>query len=415
MAKLIFRCNYFKNESKRHKSNYVKYLGTREGVEFNPEELPEAFYEDFDMHGKKENYVDYVAGRPGVIQVPGQRHGLFSEKGQKVDLEKVMKEVAEHKGMVWINVISLRREDAERLGYDKLESWQTMLRLHVKDISNSFRISARDLRWYAAFHNEGHHPHVHLLVYSEGREGYLDREGIRNLKSKMTRHVFREELNMLYDEKTKQRKTVKEKAGEELLASMRSLSKAQCNNPVIEAKMRMLGERLCGLKGKKVYGYLHKDVKAMVDDVVRELEKIPEVKECYEKWEEWQARIYGYYQDRQMPRIPLSQNPEFKSVKNDVIREAMALCIAEGKGKQVTSNNVSQKQENHDADAKPQVEVRTVLRLLKNLEKTFQGKVKNTQQGRRMITESKDREREIERKAALGQKSDGDEDITQSL
>ncbi len=415
MPRLILRSNYFQNESNKHKSNYVKYLGTREGVEFPAEELTKAFYEDADMHGKKENYVDYMAGRPGVIQVPGQRHGLFSDKGRKVDLEAVMKDVAEHKGMVWINVISLRREDAERLGYDKLESWQTMIRSHVKDISQAFRISARDLRWYAAFHNEGHHPHVHLLIYSEGREGYLDREGIRNLKSKLTRHVFRDELNMLYDEKTKQRKTVKEKAGEELLSAMNALSTSQSNNPVIESKMRVLSKRLSGLKGKKVYGYLHKEVKAMVDDVVRELEKMPEVKECYEKWTEWQARIYGYYQDGHMPQIPLSQNPEFKSIKNVVIREAMAFCNIEEKSKQEIVNNDSVKQENFAEDQKPRVKVRTVLRLLKNLEKTFQGKIEKTQQGKRMITESKDREREIERKAALGQKSDGDEDITQSL
>lgn len=416
MPKLIFRSNYFKNESERHKSNYVKYLGTREGVEFNSEDPPREFYEDFDMHGKKENYVDYVAGRPGVIHVPGQRHGLFSDKGRKVDLEKVMKDVAEHKGMVWINVISLKREDAERLGFDKLESWQTMIRMHVNDLSAAFRISASDLRWYAAFHNEGHHPHVHLLIYSDGREGYLDKEGIRNLKSKLTKHVFRDELNLLYDEKTKQRKTVKEKTGEELLAAIGALSSAGRDNPVIEAKLRILGKRLYGLKGKKVYGYLHKDVRAMVDDVVRELEKIPEVRECYKKWTEWQAMIYGYFRDGEIPRIPLSQNPEFKSVRNDVIREALALYGGDIKTKQKASNgDFCSSQENIKKSPMPRVNVHTVLRLLKCLENTFHGKVEKTQQGRKMITESKDREREIERKAALGQKDEGDEDITLTI
>ena len=128
MAKLILRCNYLKNEPARHKANYVKYLGTREGVEINPKELPKAFWEDVDMHGKKANYVDYLAGRPGSIHVEGQVHGLFSEAGMNVDLEQAMDEVANHPGTVWINVISFKREDATRLGYDNVEKWQALVR-----------------------------------------------------------------------------------------------------------------------------------------------------------------------------------------------------------------------------------------------------------------------------------------------
>lgn len=409
MSKLILRCNYFKNESARHRSNYVKYLGTREGVELDPEQLPKAFYEDLDMHGKKENYMDYVAGRPGAIQVPGQRHGLFSNKGEKVDLEEVMKEVAEHEGTVWINVISLKREDAERLGFNKIEAWQNLLRGHVGDIAGAFRISLSELKWYAAFHDEGHHPHVHLLVYSQGKDGYLTKNAIEKLKSVFVRDVFRKELAFLYDEKTKQRKSLKEKAGEELLAAMGGLIYSSVDSRALVTKMRKLAKRLSGIKGKKVYGYLHKDVKAMVDDCFRELEKLPGVKECYEKWYNWQDKICGYYQDGARRHLPMSENPEFKSVKNLIIQEALTMECEPAKGTQILTK--PRAKETPDVS---NVSL-SVLRLLKNLEKTFWGKMEKTQAGRKMITESKDRAKEIERKAALGQKNDEDEDITQSL
>ena len=157
MARLIVKCNYFKNEPARHKSNFMKYLGTREGVEFDPEQMPRMFWQDADMHGKKANYVDYLAERPGSVRVEGQMHGLFSEEGMKVDLDHAMEEVAGHQGTVWINVVSLRREDAERLGYEGLEKWQALLRSHVSDLAEAFQIKPENLKWYAAFHDEGHH------------------------------------------------------------------------------------------------------------------------------------------------------------------------------------------------------------------------------------------------------------------
>jgi len=173
MPKLILRSNYFKNEPASHRSNYIKYLGTREGVEMNPDTLPRFFYEDQDMHGRKENFIEYISDRPGAVRVDGTPHGLFSDRGLDINLEQVMNEVANHKGTVWINVISLKREDAARLEYDSVEKWQMLLRSHVADISEAFKINPGDLQWYAAFHNEGHHPHVHLVVYSSRQDGYL--------------------------------------------------------------------------------------------------------------------------------------------------------------------------------------------------------------------------------------------------
>ncbi|MBQ3905374.1 MAG: hypothetical protein II743_01265 [Lachnospiraceae bacterium] len=411
MAKLILRCNYFKNEPARHKANYVKYLGTRKGVEFTPEQLPKAFWDDADMHGKKANYVDYLAERPGVVRVEGQPHGLFSEKGWKVNLERVMDEVAQHRGTVWINVISLKREDALRLGYDDVEKWQALLRSHAADVAAAFGIKPDNLNWYAAFHNEGHHPHVHLLVYSSGRDGYLTKRGIEGLKSAFVRDVFKDELAFLYDEKTKQRKTVKEKAGEELSKALDRLQEADVSGLLIGAKLQRLSKRLKNVKGKKAYGYLHPNIKRMVDDMLRDLEKVPQVKECYEKWMKWQQTIVGYYQDDKPHLPPLSENPEFKSVKNAVIKAALSIPDEASVERAETREQI---QTEKTEDGKRQMALMT-MRLMKYLEEIFEENTVKSQAGGRIITDRKQRAKENEKRRALGIKDGGGSGMTMSL
>ena len=419
VARLIVKSNYFKNEPARHKSNFMKYLGTREGVEFDPKQMPRMFWQDADMHGKKANYMDYLAERPGSVKVEGQMHGLFSEAGTKVDLERAMEEVASHHGTVWINIVSLRREDAERLGYDGLEKWQALLRSHVSDVAEAFQVKPENLKWYAAFHNEGHHPHIHLVVFSGKGDGYLSRRGIEKLKSAYVREIFKDELSFLYEEKTKQRKTVKEAAGENLMRAMDAIGNVREVSPSLTVKMAALSKRLSGIQGKKVYGYLHKDVKAMVDDVFRELEKLPEVKACYDGWLEWQARIVGYYQDGEMPRIPMSQNPEFKSVRNLIIQEAIRMwhgseSVRQRNKESEESVNEYERTQAHTKEAV--IIADDVVRLLKALQKTFRGKMEESRTGRKMISESKARQLEMEKKTGLGQRdAEIAEDITQSL
>lgn len=423
MVRLIVKCNYFKNEPARHKSNFMKYLGTREGVEFDPAQMPRMFWQDADMHGKKANYVDYLADRPGSVRVEGQMHGLFSEAGMKVDLDQAMEEVAGHQGTVWINVVSLRREDAERLGYDGLEKWQALLRSHVSDLAEAFQIKPENLRWYAAFHDEGHHPHVHLVVLSKNGDGYLSRRGIEKLKSAYVREIFKDELSFLYEEKTKHRKTVKETAGENLIRATEAMGNEAKASHEIFQKMAALSKRLSGIQGKKVYGYLHKDVKAMVDEIFRELEKLPEVKACYDGWLEWQARIVGYYQDGEMRKIPMSQNPEFKSVRNLIIQEALRM----GQGFEIRRRKKDNEEDTEEVEKNKAPKIKApkkdegvtaddLSRLLKSLQKTFRGKMEKSRTGRRMISEFKARQLEIEKKAGLGQRdAEAAEDITQTL
>ena len=414
MPKLILRSNYFKNEPANHKSNYIKYLGTREGVEMNPETMPRFFYEDLNMHGRKENYMEYISDRPGVVPVDGTPHGLFSDRGMDINLEQVMGEVANHPGTVWINVISLKREDASRLGFDNVERWQQLLRSHYADISEAFKIEPSHMNWYAAFHNEGHHPHVHMVVYSKGKngydsghEGYLTRKAINKLKASLLKDIFKDELTNLYTQKSDQRQMVKEQAQRSLLFSLRKLGTRgdgigkNESDEKIEMMLQSLGKNLSGIKGKKVYGYLHKNIKNQVDAILSEIENIPEVKEAYEKWCEYQKAIGSYYRDDVAGISSLSQNKEFKSIKNMIIQIAIEFEKAS-----VMSQSVNQSE--NQAGENGEENVMAVTKLLKNLENMFSAKV-GLGQSNSPVTDTKVKQNEKELKVARGQRADDHE------
>lgn len=436
MSKLIFRSNYFKNEPAVHRSNYIKYLGTREGVEMNPDTMPRFFFEDQDMHGKKENYIDYISGRPGVALNEGEQHGLFSYPGAKIQLEQVMDEVANHKGTVWINVVSMKREDAQRLGYENISAWQNLVWRHINDLSSNFSIEPDNLQWYAAFHNESHHPHIHLVVYSKDeREGFLRKGGLKNLKSSFTNDIFGDELQLMYSAKTEWRNQLKEQARQSLLHSLHKLDKCNIDNPTIEPMVSELGEHLKNIKGKKVYGYLHKNIKDEVDRIVDELGKIPEVKECYERWIEYQNIIKGYYHDENdqtIPQswnntIPLSRNAEFKSIKNMIIREAIhqseiqmsesAPTLMKDGYMQAISGHSSDKsghlidENGHSTGNESEMfyTAKSAGHLAKQLESIFSRLIGDVKGNNQAITESRDKQKENEKKIALGQRVDDSE------
>ena len=74
---------------------------------------------------KQENYVNYISNRPGVEVCSGQ--GLFTDEGESIVLSHVQKEAAEYHGVIWTHVLSLRREDTVRLGYDNERAWRDFL------------------------------------------------------------------------------------------------------------------------------------------------------------------------------------------------------------------------------------------------------------------------------------------------
>ena len=367
MPKLILRCNYLKHAPPSHLANYMNYISTREGVEKidntcgllpatvkqkeliadilskiedadrmheyydylqkpnrenATEFITQALENNLDIIAKKKNYIDYLANRPRVERIG--THGLFSNEGESIVLSHVAEEVADHPGVVWTNVISLRREDAERLGYDSAAQWQALLRSRVELLCETYKIDSRNLKWYAAFHNESHHPHVHLVVYSKNpSEGYLTKKGIDTMRSTYAHDIFRQEFMSIYENKTQRRDQLKEQANKSLLFLLQEMQRDVCYNEKIAEQMQLLSKRLMNTGGKKVYGYLKADVKAIINGIVDELAKEETVAECYRKWLESKNEILHYYKDMDTEHLPLSQQKEFKSLKNMVIREAL--------------------------------------------------------------------------------------------
>ena len=144
-------------------------------------------------------YMQYIATRPRV-QKRGT-HGLFSS-ATAVDLASAISELEAHEGNVWTIIYSLRREDAARLEYDNADAWRTLLMENAPTLAKSMKISLENFHWYAAFHDEGHHPHIHMMVWSDDpKEGFLTKDGIAAMRSKLTNAIFRDEMQQIYGRK----------------------------------------------------------------------------------------------------------------------------------------------------------------------------------------------------------------------
>ena len=291
--------------------HYAEYIATREGVE-----LIEAPHPTHDSGG----YLEYMAQRP-------RSHGLFSADGP-ADLEKTMEEINGHTGPVWTFVYSLKREDAHRLGYENSESWRRLLLAHQAELATAMKIPPSNFRWCAAFHDEKHHPHIHMMVWSaDPKQGYLTEKGIEKMRSQLSNEIYRDELLSLYQEKDLSYQQVRDAAMEAMGRLIREMKSGLCDSPIIASQMETLAEMLSEVKGKKVYGYLKKPVKARVDAIVDELARLPEVAECYEQWNRMRDELEGYYKDSPREHLPLSQQQEFKAIKNMVIWESEELRL----------------------------------------------------------------------------------------
>lgn len=309
MPGLIQKSGYIKPGSGG--GHYAEYIATREGVE-----LIEAPHPAHDGGG----YLEYMAQRP-------RSHGLFSADGP-ADLEKTMEEINGHTGPVWTFVYSLKREDAHRLGYETSESWRRLLLAHQTELAQAMKIPPSSFRWCAAFHDEKHHPHIHMMVWSaDPKQGFLTEKGIENMRSQLSNEIFQDELLSLYQKKDLSYSQVRDTATEAMRRLIREMETGLCHSPVIETQMETLAGMLENHRGKKVYGYLKKPAKAQVDTIVDELAKVPEVAECYEHWNQLRDELERYYKDTPREHLPLSRQKEFKSIKNMVIGEAEQLRL----------------------------------------------------------------------------------------
>ena len=301
MARLILKAPYYKpghkTESGRSRGGYAEYIATREGVEI--------------LRG---GMLGYIGERQGS-------NGLFSDEGEKINLSAISREIDEHPGNVWGIIISLKREDAERLGYNSAEQWMNLFRSHRNDIANEMHILPSNLRWYAAYHNKEKNPHVHIMVWSkEPREPFLSREGIHNLKQTFATDIFRQELTSIYKKQTEVRDDLKEKYKNIIAKVVAEIKNGDhAVSPELVMKMQLLSEKLEKHKGKKVYGYLDKNTKALVNEIVKMLGNDPQLTQLYDAWYGYKCETVRTYTDTMPDKIPIEENEEFKSIRNAVV------------------------------------------------------------------------------------------------
>lgn len=286
--------------------------------------LSELLEQSADLIADKEILVKYVAERPGVEKLG--KHGLFSDSDDEIILSQAQKNIAEHQGNIWSHVISLTREDAERLGYITPEMWRNLIMRHTDDIAKAQNIRLENLRWYAAFHNTAHHPHIHLLIYSTDiKEGFLTENGIEQIKSSFANDIFHNELYQVYEKQT----DVRDKLRSEAESAMKNmLSELQNNNqfdPQLEQLVLKLHSQLQNSKGKKVYGYLQPNVKRTVDQIVAELAKNPVLRKMYDEWCALEQQKYETYTSVVQKFPPLEENKVFKPIKNAVIQSLLQM------------------------------------------------------------------------------------------
>lgn len=317
MSRLIVKIPYTKGRSPKasaHLKNYVKYMATREGAE----KLPSPNFL------QKKNYMDYIATRPRAERVGN--HALFSGTDEPIILSQVAEEVANHPGNVWKPIISLQREDAERLGYDNAQAWKNLLTSFSVELAQAIKIPLEQFRWYAAFHDEGHHPHVHMVCYSaDGRSGFLTKDGLAKIKSGLAKEIFRQELTEIYSRQTQRRDVLTKEAGTVLEQLVQQIRGGDLESEKVGQLLLQISEKLKSVGGKKQYGYLKAPLKDLVDEIVEELAKNPLVTKSYDLWYELREDVLRTYKDTMPERLPLSQQREFKRIKNLVIQEAVRL------------------------------------------------------------------------------------------
>jgi len=370
MPKLIVTSRYLKSGGQKNLANYVKYIATRQGsvtvkqnsgtapatdaqrrlIDSLLKDLPDSKemleYIDYqqsptqksasafiteilernaDRLANRENYVNYLANRPGAVKFGS--HGLFSSEDNPIDLEAVAKEIANHSGNVWTHVVSLRRDDAQRMGYDTLDAWRNLVKRQIPNIAKAQKIDLANLRWYAAFHDKQTNPHVHIVVYStDEHEGFLTKQGIEKIRSGFANDIYADELHHLYAQQTDLRNLLKQQSADlmhRLAAEIQSgTSDAELCNLILH-----LYSQLVNAKGKKVYGYLKPQVKRTVDRIFERLAEHEAIQKMYALWCDMEQQKHDVYSSAKVDFPPLSANPQFHSVRNMIVRTCAEMDV----------------------------------------------------------------------------------------
>ena len=365
MARLIVKSPYIKAGGKRSAGGYVKYIATREGVERaedtsrhlpatteqqqmidrairkhpdckesheyedyrssptrgNADAFLRSVYEQYEDGTRRDVYLRYIDERPGS-------NGLFTDAGVPIVLSQVQDEMNAYQGNIWTHIISMRREDAERLGYNTPEAWTNLLRSQRNMIAQQMKIAPENFRWYAAFHNAGHHPHVHMMAYSaDPKEAYLTKKGIETIKSNLAQEIFRQDLLQIYQQQTQRRDELRQESRNQLHEIATQINQGSFHDPELEQMLIHLSDRLSHTKGKKQYGYLKQADKQLVDTIVSKLANEPRIQQLYSLWYGLKEDVLRTYTNKMPERIPLEQNKEFKAIRNAVIQAALKITI----------------------------------------------------------------------------------------
>ena len=416
MAKLIQKSGFL---SKKRAGRYMKYIATRDGVEILNENAEGI-------------YMRYIATRPRAEKHEG--HGLFGAEPH-VDLEQAMQELKAHEGNVWTIIYSLRREDAARLGYDNAESWRLTLLAHQNDFAEAMQIPPEYLHWYAAFHDEGEHPHIHMMLWSDDPQyGFLRKDKLLHMQSVLTNTIYADELKEIYIQKDVAYKEVTESA-REIMREIVDRMESTAEPPVsIQQKLLELAMELRTVSGKKQYGYLKKPLKDMVDSIVDELEKLPEVAAYYSVWNGLRDTLEGYYKNRPRQHNPLSQQKEFRAIKNAIIQEAERLRQQMEQTQAATEQDSSQDEEpsvektssdtstnptladentsstaSHDAQLPSEYLLNSTIRLFHQMGQIFRENAAPPSNPMGIRVDSKRRKKLMQKRLAMGHKQDDHE------
>ena len=254
---------------------------------------------------------------------------MSGREDYEINLRQLSKELNQYQGNLWTVIISLSREDAERLGFDSATRWRDFLRSERSEIAEQFHIPQGNLRWYAAFHNESGHPHVHLVSYSKGKEPYMTRQGLEKLKAAYAHEIFKNDLYEIYEKQTEYRDELRAESKKKIAEIIRGINGKKYENETIELMLKTLAEKLKKHKGKKVYGYLPKEIKNLVNGVIDEFMRDSDLQKLYELWYEQRENVLKTYRDKMPERLPLSANEEFKSVRNAVIAEVLNISFSD--------------------------------------------------------------------------------------
>ena len=364
MPKIICKCGYLSNKNNK-RSGYIEYIAKRDGTTMNNIK-------------QIENYISYIAERPRVFKEG--THGLFSSNDEIPNLSKVKEEIKHHEGNIWTAIISLTREDAYRLGYDTIDSWRNVINANHIKLSNELKIHPNNFRWYAAFHDEKHHPHIHLVMYSTNSdEGYLSKQSINSIRSAFARDIFHDELLHIYQKQILIRDSLKLVTKEQIKNRIININQNIKSNKRIDELLISISNKLKDAKGKKTYAYIPKSIKHLVDECVIELSKDSTVSKLLDSWYEQKREIHSTYSNQEIEIRNLSDLQEFKSIKNTIIKLSQEINyehqeifhVSNGDITEVSDNTISTHTSEYNSDYSYSDKIDLSIKLIQQVSKMF--------------------------------------------